>query len=138
MASQINDETQRQRPPVITPTISEQQVVYTNAREYAQALRPWLWQYQNCAMHSIAANFAIQMQALSMLSGSTTNNYRSTTSSVYLRQRPDPYASRRPQVTQNGNIPLTRAHQQQQQFPAQQTDTTDVQGKDFLPNVFIM
>ncbi|KAK6960059.1 Protein fam8a1 [Biomphalaria glabrata] len=38
---------------------------YKNAQQYAQSLRPWLWQYQNaCVMHQfLATSFIIQAQA---------------------------------------------------------------------------
>ncbi|XP_059158260.1 protein FAM8A1-like [Physella acuta] len=35
--------------------------LYKNAQQYAQALRPWLWHYQNmCVMQTFASHFALQ------------------------------------------------------------------------------
>ncbi|CAG5121513.1 unnamed protein product [Candidula unifasciata] len=87
-------------------------VAYRNAREYAQALRPWLWQYQTCVMHSMAANFAVQMQALSFLS-SVNNNHYFSLHTTHSRLRVDPYAERRSQTSNiNGSTPHTQPPQQ--------------------------
>ncbi|RUS73053.1 hypothetical protein EGW08_019191 [Elysia chlorotica] len=83
---------------------------YKNAREYAQALRPWLCQYYSAyAMHSVAASCAMQMQAMSQFaySNSMNNNYCSAAPSTFLRSRNDPYASRRPHIQLNGAVPQT-------------------------------
>ena len=85
-----------------------QRPTYKNAREYAQALRPWLWQYYNSyAMHSFATNCAMQMQAMSHFAytNSLNNNYCSAAPSTFLRSRNDPYASRRPPYQPGGITP---------------------------------
>ncbi|CAL1544930.1 unnamed protein product [Lymnaea stagnalis] len=88
--------------------------VYSNARQYAQALRPWLWQYQNaCVMQNVTNNFAMQMQAMAYLQGPLAYNFLST--NAHVRQRVDPYANRRAQNFQNGNPPQISVSQQAQQ-----------------------
>ncbi|BFZ21062.1 hypothetical protein BsWGS_24101 [Bradybaena similaris] len=91
-------------------------VAYRNAREYAQALRPWLWQYQTCVMHTMAANIAVQMQALSVLSNAVNNNYNyySPLYTTSPRPRVDVYTERTPQtnIVQNGSAPNTQPQRQ--------------------------
>ncbi|GFN78000.1 protein fam8a1 [Plakobranchus ocellatus] len=90
---------------------------YQNAREYAQALRPWLWQYHSSyAMHSFAMNCAMQMQAMSHFAytNSLNNNYCSAVPSTYLRSRNDPYANRRPHNQPNGQVQNENAQQARQ------------------------
>ncbi|GFS00240.1 protein FAM8A1 [Elysia marginata] len=102
---------------------------YRNAREYAQALRPWLWQYYSSyAMHSFATNCAMQMQAMSHFAytNSLNNNYCSAAPSTYLRSRNDPYVNRRPPLQPNGTVP----QQGQQNANVRQAEGVLPQGQD--------
>ncbi|KAK3747228.1 hypothetical protein RRG08_005864 [Elysia crispata] len=108
LSNRFRKETESQNPPAPT---------YRNAREYAQALRPWLWQYYSSyAMHSFAANCAMQMQAMSQFAytNSLNNNYCSAAPSTYLRSRNDPYASRRPHTQVNGAAAQTNQQNAQE------------------------
>ncbi|XP_005096170.1 protein FAM8A1 [Aplysia californica] len=104
---------------------------YKNAREYAQALRPWLWHYQSCcAMQSLAANCALQMQTMSMFSTLNNNSFSPNVSTSQLRHRIDPYGYRRPQNLQNDGVPSPPP-----QNSNRRQDTPEIPGQGVLMKV---
>lgn len=96
---------------------------YKNAREYAQALRPWLVHYQTCcAMQSFAQSSALhQIHAMSMIPQSSSHPFYDRYTNTTARRRIDPYAQRRVNNGQNGGTP--HAPQAQEMGPDRQGQT---------------
>ncbi|KAH9496625.1 Protein fam8a1 [Bulinus truncatus] len=94
---------------------------YTNAQQYAQSLRSWLWQYHNaCVMQNLASSFAIQAPAF-MPFNITYSGYNEPQPDA-IRNRFAPYGVNRSPHVQNtipASVPTNRQPEASPQQPLQ-------------------
>uniref|UniRef100_A0A2C9LKG6 RDD domain-containing protein n=1 Tax=Biomphalaria glabrata TaxID=6526 RepID=A0A2C9LKG6_BIOGL len=109
---------------------------YKNAQQYAQSLRPWLWQYQNaCVMHQfLATSFIIQAQAFPHFIPFSGGNNDPLTNNQ-LQNRLDPTGTGIAGVQNRNSVYYTNNIQTEPQQQLQEKDIYHMFRKRHIPYV---